>query len=39
MGSARQPARLLNEGGVLVATSDTEIDDADVFELIDAGRR
>lgn len=32
-------ARLVDEGGVLVATGDTEIDDDDVFALIDAGRR
>lgn len=32
-------ARLVHEDGVLVATGDTEIDDDDVFALIDAGRR
>lgn len=32
-------ARLIREAGVLVATGDTEIDDDDVFALIDAGRR
>ena len=32
-------ARLVEEGGVLVATADTEIDDDVVFGLIDAGRR
>ena len=32
-------ARLIREDGVLVATGDTEIDDDDVFALIDAGRR
>lgn len=34
-----QPARLVYEGGVLVATGDNQIDDDDVFGLIDAGRR
>lgn len=32
-------ARLIEESGVLVATGDTEIDDDDVFALIDSGRR
>ena len=32
-------ARLVQEAGVLVATGDTTIDDADVFGLIDSGRR
>ncbi|MBA2695018.1 MAG: AbrB/MazE/SpoVT family DNA-binding domain-containing protein [Ornithinimicrobium sp.] len=32
-------ARLVEEDGVLVATSETEIDDETVFALIDAGRR
>lgn len=32
-------ARLVEEGGVLVATGDIEIDDEDVLGLIDAGRR
>jgi hypothetical protein len=32
-------ARLADERGVLVATGDTEIDDDDVFGLIDTGRR
>lgn len=32
-------ARLIREAGVLVATGETEIDDDDVFALIDAGRR
>jgi AbrB family looped-hinge helix DNA binding protein len=32
-------ARLIDEAGVLVATGDTEIDDGDVFALIDSGRR
>lgn len=32
-------ARLIQEDGVLVATSETEIDDDTVFALIDAGRR
>ncbi len=32
-------ARLVEEDGFLVATGDTEIDDDDVFALIDAGRR
>lgn len=32
-------ARLVEEGGVLVATGTTAIDDDDVFGLIDAGRR
>ncbi len=32
-------ARLVDESGVLVATGDIEIDDQDVFALIDSGRR
>ena len=32
-------ARLVDESGVLVATGDTELDDHDLFALIDAGRR
>lgn len=32
-------ARLIDEAGVLVATGDTWIDDDDVFNLIDSGRR
>lgn len=32
-------ARLVEEGGLLVATGETEIDDDDVVALIDAGRR
>ena len=32
-------ARLVAEGGVLVATGETTIDDDAVFGLIDAGRR
>lgn len=32
-------ARLVEEGGVLVATAENTIDDDDVFDLIDAGRR
>lgn len=32
-------ARLVHEAGVLVATADTQIDDDDVFGLMDAGRR
>jgi AbrB family looped-hinge helix DNA binding protein len=32
-------ARLVDEAGVLVATGETEINDDDVFALIDAGRR
>lgn len=32
-------ARLAEEGGVLVATGETEIDDDTVFALIDSGRR
>lgn len=32
-------ARLVEEGGVLVATGDTSIDDEVLFGLIDAGRR
>jgi AbrB family looped-hinge helix DNA binding protein len=36
---AGRTARLVEEGGVTVATGDTVIDDQDVFGLIDAGRR
>lgn len=36
---AGRTARLVEESGVLVATGDVEIDDADVFGLIDSGRR
>jgi AbrB family looped-hinge helix DNA binding protein len=36
---AGRTARLVDESGVLVATGDTQIDDEDVFALIDAGRR
>ena len=32
-------AHLVEEAGVLVADSDTEINDVDVFALLDAGRR
>jgi hypothetical protein len=32
-------ARLVEDGGVLVATGEWAIDDDDVFALIDAGRR
>ncbi|MGL5867182.1 MAG: AbrB/MazE/SpoVT family DNA-binding domain-containing protein [Dermatophilaceae bacterium] len=32
-------ARLVERGGVLVGTSETEINDDVVFDLIDAGRR
>ena len=32
-------ARLVDEGGLLVATGETRIDDETVFALIDAGRR
>lgn len=32
-------ARLVEEGGVLVATGETEIGDDDVLGLVDAGRR
>lgn len=32
-------ARLVDESGTLVVTGNTEIDDDDVFGLIDAGRR
>ncbi len=32
-------ARLVEEDGVLVATSDTVIDDETMYRLIDAGRR
>jgi AbrB family looped-hinge helix DNA binding protein len=36
---AGRTASLVDEGGVLVATGETSIDDADVFALVDAGRR
>jgi len=36
---AGRTARLIEEDGVLVATGDTQISDADMFALIDAGRR
>jgi len=36
---AGRTARLVEEGGVLVATGDTTIDDDVVFGLIDTGRR
>ncbi len=36
---AGRTARLTSESGALVATSATDIDDATVFALIDAGRR
>jgi AbrB family looped-hinge helix DNA binding protein len=36
---AGRTARLTRESGVLVATGETEIDDDDVFALIDSGRR
>lgn len=36
---AGRTARLVSEGGHLVATGDTEIDDDIVFGLLDAGRR
>jgi len=36
---AGRSARLVDEGGVIVAAGDTEIDDDDVFGLVDAGRR
>lgn len=36
---AGRTARLVEADGALVAIGDTEIDDADVFGLIDAGRR
>lgn len=36
---AGRTARLVRDGGVLVANSSTEIDDDIVFGLIDAGRR
>lgn len=36
---AGRTARLVEEGGVLVATGETRIDDDDVFALIDALRR
>jgi AbrB family looped-hinge helix DNA binding protein len=36
---AGRTARIVEEGGVPVATGDTEIGDDDVFALIEAGRR
>ena len=36
---AGRVARLVDEDGALVATGETEIDDHDVLDLIDAGRR
>lgn len=36
---AGRTARLVDEGGRLVATGTTSIDDDDVFGLIDSGRR
>lgn len=36
---AGRTARLVEENGVLVSASETEIDDAVVFALIDAGRK
>jgi AbrB family looped-hinge helix DNA binding protein len=36
---AGRTARLVHDGGVLVATGDTVIDDDDVLNLIDAVRR
>ncbi len=36
---AGRTARLVGEGGRLVATGDTKIDDDTVFGLIDSGRR
>lgn len=36
---ARGTARLVEDDGLLVATGSTEIDDADVAALLDAGRR
>lgn len=36
---AGRTARLVEEQGVLVVTGETVIDDDDVFDLIDAGRR
>ncbi len=36
---AGRTALLVDQGGVLVATGETSIDDADVFALVDAGRR
>lgn len=36
---AGRPARLVEEGGVLVATGDTTIDDDVVLGLVDDGRR
>jgi AbrB family looped-hinge helix DNA binding protein len=36
---AGRTARLVEEGGVTVATGETMIGDEDVFGLIDAGRR
>jgi AbrB family looped-hinge helix DNA binding protein len=36
---AGRTARLVEEGGVLVASGDTPVDDDVVFALIDAGRK
>lgn len=36
---AGRTARLFEDDGLLVATGDTEIDDAEVFGLIDTGGR
>ena len=36
---AGRTARLVEEGGVLVAAGDTPVDDDVVFALIDAGRK
>jgi AbrB family looped-hinge helix DNA binding protein len=36
---AGRSARLVEESGVLVVSGDTEIDDDDVFDLVDSGRR
>ena len=36
---AGRTARLVEEGGVLVADAETPVDDAMVFALIDAGRK
>ena len=36
---AGRTARIVDEGGVPVATGDAEIGDEEVFALIDAGRR
>jgi AbrB family looped-hinge helix DNA binding protein len=36
---AGRTARLVDEDGVLVAAGETQVDDATVFALIDAGRK